>query len=81
MVYSEYTKPHILHCAATEKLKLQTIQKMLLERESIVTTKQVTKQGIARFLAKYKRTGTFKICPGCGWLSIVSDDVRRLWKS
>ena len=72
MVYSSYTKQRIAFYHE-KQFKPPTIQKFLLE-EGLCTTRQ----GIARFLKVYQRTGTVDRCRGSGRPSKASTAVREI---
>ena len=73
MVYSDYTKQRIVF-HHSQNLTASAIQKILLDTEGIVTTRQ----GVARFLKIYGETGTISRRHGSGRKPKVSTDVKRI---
>ena len=73
MVYTAYVKQRIVYYH-TQNLKPPTIQKLLLEEEGQVTTRQ----GITKFLQIYKRTGLIARCQGSGRPSKRSEAVKEI---
>ena len=73
MVYTRYAKQRILHFHFKENLRALTIAKALLE-EGI----QTSRRGVAKFLMKYKSTGTILRCPGSGRRSKITQEVKEL---
>ena len=73
MVYTRYAKQRILHLYFKEKLRAPTIAKALLE-EGI----QTSRRGVAKFLMRYKSTGTILRRPGSGRRSKITQQVKEL---
>ena len=70
MVYSEYKKQRILHYFF-KGYKAPTISR-ILEKEKLWTTRE----GIVKFLRKYKETGSVARTPGSGPRSKVTAEIR-----
>ena len=73
MVYSAYTKQRIVFYDA-QNFKPPTIQKLLLEEEGLITTRQ----GITKFLKNYRLTGAIDRCHGSGRPTKASVEVREI---
>ena len=76
MVYTRYAKQRILHLHFKENHRAPTIAKALLE-ERIITGRR----GVAKFLLRYKSTGTILRHPGSGRWSKITQEVKELMEA
>ena len=76
MVYSTYIKRRIIKLHTSDHLKPSAIRDKLLKDESISTTRQ----GIAKFLKRFRFRKTLLRKPGSGRWSMMTKEVRCLVK-